>query len=263
MMPELFVHAQACLRADSVAEKLELTAAAGDMLGDPMLLLDEGVPVATVTTPGRPPRPRLVAPRDLPRRSLGSAQGHAALIHAVAHIEFNAIDLAWDAVQRFRGLPRQYYLDWAGVAVEEGRHFHLIHEHLRGLGYCYGDFEAHDGLWEMALKTAGDVLLRMALVPRLLEARGLDASPGMIRRLREAGDGAGAEILSVILHDEIGHVATGDRWFRYLCARRGHDPEPYFHALLNREGLLPRPGSLNRQARLQAGFSASELERLG
>jgi len=261
-MPELFSHAQRCLRADSIEAKLELTAAAGNILHAPGLLLDEAVPVLTMAMPGRPPRPRLVSPRDLPRRSLATPEGHAALIHAVAHIEFNAIDLAWDALQRFRGLPRRYYLDWAGVAMEEARHFSLIHQHLQGLGYRYGDFEAHNGLWEMAVKTVGDVLLRMALVPRLLEARGLDVTPGMMQRLRDTGDEAGAEALATILRDEIGHVAIGDRWFRYLCARQGRDPERHFHAILSREGLLPRPGSLNREARIKAGFSGSELDRL-
>jgi len=262
MMPELIAHAQRCLQAGSIVEKLALTTAAGVDLHDPGLLVDETVPVLNLAMPGRPTRPRLVPPRDLPRRSLASREGHAALIHAVAHIEFNAIDLAWDALQRFRGLPRRYYLDWAGVAMEEAHHFSLVHKHLQGLGYRYGDFEAHNGLWEMAVKTADDALLRMALVPRLLEARGLDVTPGMMQRLADAGDQAGAGILSIILRDEIGHVAIGDRWFRYLCARQGHDPEPHFHAILSREGLLPRAGSLNREARLLAGFSVTELDRL-
>ncbi len=261
-MVELFRHAQHCLTADTVGAKLGLTAEAMDFLANTALRLDDDVPVISVLQPGRPSRPRLVSPRALPRRSLATPEGHAALIHAVAHIEFNAINLAWDAVQRFRGLPRRYYLDWAGVAVEEARHFSLLHRHLNGLGYQYGDFEAHNGLWEMAIKTAGDVLLRMALVPRLLEARGLDVTPGMIRRLRDCGDDQGADILAIILNDEIGHVAIGNRWFRYLCSQQGLEPESQFHAILSREGLLPRPGSLNREARLQAGFSSAELDAL-
>jgi uncharacterized ferritin-like protein (DUF455 family) len=193
---------------------------------------------------------------------LNGREGLAALIHAIAHIEFSAINLAWDAVYRFRGMPRDYYDDWVRVAAEEAQHFRWLREHLRSLGYDYGDFEVHAGLWEMAEHTAHDPLIRMALVPRVLEARGLDATPQMIERLRAVGDESGVAILKVILSDEIGHVAAGSRWFRYLCIQRGLDPGPTFRELVMRYFKGHIKGPLNREARLQAGFSVQELADL-
>ncbi len=217
------------------------------------------VPIAA---PGRPAKPTLVAPRNLVRRRLGSPRGRAALIHAVAHIEFNAINLALDALYRFRDLPDAYYRDWLQVAAEEARHFLMLEARLGELGYQYGDFPAHDGLWAMAVDTAADVLLRMALVPRVLEARGLDVTPGMIRRLQAAGDDQTANILSIILHEEIGHVAIGTRWFREICTQRGLDSEASFKRLLSSHMPGATHGPLNTDARLQAGFTAIELESL-
>jgi uncharacterized ferritin-like protein (DUF455 family) len=212
--------------------------------------------------PGRPERPELVAPRRLEQRSAAAGQRHAALIHAIAHIEFNAINLALDAACRFPAMPGAFYADWLRVAAEEARHFALLREHLRSLGRDYGDFPAHDGLWQMARKTARDPLVRMALVPRVLEARGLDASPGMIARLRTAGDREGAAILEVILRDEVGHVAIGNRWFEHLCRERGLDPDPTFETLL-RAYDAPRPLlPLNAEARRRAGFSDDALRGL-
>ncbi len=180
----------------------------------------------------------------------------------MAHIEFNAVNLAWDAVYRFRGLPRGWYDDWVQVAAEEAGHFNLMRGRLQDLGFDYGDFCAHDGLWEMAQTTAFDPLVRMALVPRVLEARGLDVTPAMMERLRAAGDGATADCLAVILRDEIGHVAAGNRWFRYLCAERGLDPEPTWFALIDRHlrGEVRCP--LNLPDRRRAGFEDAELARL-
>ena len=212
--------------------------------------------------PGRPALPRLVPPRALHKRGLGTAAGRAALIHAIAHIEFNAINLAWDAVYRFRGLPREFCADWIRVAVEEANHFELLRGHLGQMGYDYGHFDAHDGLWEMAQKTAHDPLLRMALVPRVLEARGLDVTPGMIGRLRRHGEAAAAQTLELILEEEIGHVATGSRWYRYLCLQRGLDPAATFRDLL-REHMTGRlKGPFNQSARLAAGFDREELSLL-
>lgn len=208
---------------------------------------------------GIPPRPTLEPPERMPRRQLNGPENHAALIHALAHIEFNAINLALDAVQRFACLPADFYRDWLRVAAEEAYHFTLLRDHLRRLGRDYGDFPAHAGLWEMAEKTAHDPLARMALVPRLLEARGLDVTPDIQRKLRGYGDAAGADILNIILRDEIGHVAAGDRWFRYLCTQRGLEPEAAFLELLATPGV-PRPRRpFNEAARLAAGFSAAEL----
>ena len=208
---------------------------------------------------GRPERPELLPPRDMPRRQLNGRENHAALIHALAHIEFNAINLALDAVQRFTAMPPEFHGDWLQVAAEEAYHYTLLRDHLRSRGKEYGDFPAHDGLWEMALKTAHDPLARMALVPRLMEARGLDVTPDIQRKLRGYGDAAGAAILDIILRDEIGHVAAGDRWFRYLCRERGVEAEAAFRELLTTPGVpRPRP-PFNTAARLAAGFSAQEL----
>ena len=258
----LFKAAAACFVERDPARKAQATrqTAAGFQSGE--LSLDAPASPFMADEPGRPDRPVLVAPRDLPRRSLQDATGRAALIHAVAHIEFNAINLAWDAVLRFPGMPPDYYADWIRVADEEAYHFGLMRERLRMLGHDYGDFAAHDGLWGMALQTATDCLERMALVPRVMEARGLDVTPGMIERLRAAGDTESVERLTIILRDEVGHVAIGSRWFRYLCEERGLVPEQTYVALIERHlrGRIRCP--LNRAARLDAGFDAAELDRL-
>lgn len=211
---------------------------------------------------GFPSRPRLVPPGRVPRRGLGSAQGRAAFFHALAHIEFNAINLALDAVCRYPALPPAFYRDWIGVAVEEALHFDLLCAHLRTLGVAYGDFDAHAGLWELALDTAGDVLARMALVPRVMEARGLDVTPAMIERLRAAGDGGGIAILERIYHDEIGHVRLGTQWFRYACAQRGLEADATFLELIRTRMRSRLRGGMNRTARRAAGFSAHELDAL-
>ena len=212
--------------------------------------------------PGRPATPRLMSALQVPKRSPFTVEGRAALIHAIAHIEFNAINLALDAIWRFSDMPRAYYLDWLKVAAEEALHFNLLHEHLQSLGYRYGDFDAHDGLWTMAEKTAGDVLARMALVPRTLEARGLDATPPLQAKLARAGDHRAVEILAVILKDEIGHVEIGNRWYRHLCHERGLDPVAIYPGLVKKfEAPRLRP-PFNWEARGEAGFSPEELAYL-
>lgn len=211
---------------------------------------------------GRPDRPLLVPPRDLRRRRVHTIEGRASMWHAIAHIEFNAINLAWDAVYRFRDMPKEFYDDWVRVADEEAYHFELIRSHLQEIGYDYGAFPAHGGLWDMAGQTASDVMVRMALVPRVLEARGLDVTPGIMRRLTEAGDNRAEEILSVIFRDEVGHVAVGTRWFRYCCQQRQLDPESTFFALLEHYMKGELRGPFLRTARLAAGFTEDELERL-
>jgi uncharacterized ferritin-like protein (DUF455 family) len=209
--------------------------------------------------PGRPERPLLVPADQVPARSPFTPQGRAALLHAICHIEFNAINLALDALWRFPGLPEAFYRDWLQVAGEEALHFTLLREHLRSLGHDYGDFDAHDGLWQMAERTRDDVLARMALVPRTLEARGLDATPPIQAKLRKAGDQRAVEILDIVLHDEIGHVAIGNRWYRWLCAARALDPVDLYPTLVARYEAprLRRP--FNLQARQAAGFSPEEL----
>ena len=212
--------------------------------------------------PGRPALPRLVPPEQVPRRSPFTPAGRAALLHAICHIEFNAINLALDAVWRFPGLPEAFYRDWLQVAGEEALHFTLLREHLQTLGHDYGDFDAHDGLWQMAAATAGDLTARMALVPRTLEARGLDATPPIQAKLRRAGDLRAVEILDLILRDEVGHVAIGNRWYRWLCGRDGLDPEAHYAVLAQRHGAPRLKGPFNLEARQRAGFTAEELQHL-
>lgn len=218
--------------------------------------------VPPVKEPGRPQRPRLVSPGQLEQRRLSSARGRAALIHAVTHIEFNAINLALDAVYRFRAMPAAFYRDWLQVAVEEARHFAMLRRRLQELGNEYGDFPAHDGLWSMCRQTAHDPLLRMALVPRVLEARGLDVTPGMMQRLGSVGDRRTVALLEVILAEEQGHVAIGSRWYRHCCQQRGLEPESTFQDLLRRYMPGRVRGPFNRTARLEAGFSGREIDDL-
>lgn len=214
--------------------------------------------------PGRPALPRLVSPRELKHRAVTSVDGRAALLHALAHIEFNAINLALDALWRFDGLPAEYYDDWLKVAAEEAYHFSLLAAHLKTLGeaYHYGCFPAHDGLWEMARRTSGDWLARLALVPRTLEARGLDASPPIRAKLASAGDAAGAAILDIILRDEIGHVAIGNRWYRWGCERAGCDPIETYARLAIQYSAPRLRGPFNMEARRAAGFDDDELAAL-
>ena len=218
------------------------------------------VPAAAL--PGRPARPQLVAAKDVAARSPFTVAGRAALLHAVAHIEFNAINLALDAVWRFAGMPAVYYRDWTTVAAEEALHFSMLCEHLASLGCRYGDHVAHDGLWAMAERTAGDVTARMALVPRTLEARGLDATPPMQARLARAGDSRAVAILDVILRDEIGHVAIGNHWYRWLCERQGLEPVAHYAVLAQRYQAPRLRPPFNTAARQAAGFSAAEISAL-
>lgn len=262
-MKSLFDAARTCLDAATADAKPALTLELADAFRRGALAIDvDAPPPEPVRMPGRPAKPRLVHPRELPRRGFGSDEGRAAFIHAVAHIEFNAMDLAWDAVYRFRGLPPQFYADWVSVALDEARHFNLLRKRLQEMGRDYGDFDAHNGLWEMAEKTAHDGLARMALVPRVLEARGLDVTPGMIVKLRALGDHATVEILETILREEVAHVAAGSRWYRWYCERAGVEPRARFRELLREyaSGVLHKP--FNVEARLQAGFDADELESL-
>ncbi|MFQ5785028.1 MAG: ferritin-like domain-containing protein [Alphaproteobacteria bacterium] len=214
----------------------------------------------TPDRPARPARPELRPPREMPRRRAATTRAsRIALLHALAHIELNAVDLAWDIIARFahEDLPRAFYDDWVGVAAEEARHFGLLSGRLAALGAAYGDLPAHDGLWEAAEATADDLLAQLAVVPLVLEARGLDVTPAMIARLRAAGDDDSAAVLEVIYRDEIGHVAVGRRWFEYLCARRGLRPETTYHALVRArfKGALKPP--FNVAARDAAGFDTA------
>jgi uncharacterized ferritin-like protein (DUF455 family) len=212
--------------------------------------------------PGRPPRPELVSPLSVKHRSMRTIEGRAALIHALAHIEFNAINLALDAIWRFPGMPRDYYADWLKVAAEEALHFSLLSSHLQSQGFRYGDFPAHNSLWDMAEKTQEDILARIALVPRTLEARGLDASPPVRAKLAQAGDMAAAGILDIILRDEIGHVLIGNRWYGWLCAERKLEPLATYAMLAVRYKAPALRGPFNLDARRAAGFTELELAAL-
>lgn len=207
--------------------------------------------------PARPARPELMRPGDMPRRSKGGDKGRIALIHAIAHIELNAIDLGWDIITRFAApdLPNAFYDDWVQVAEDEAKHFDMLVGRLKQLGATYGDLPAHDALWEMAESTSDDILARLALVPMLMEARGLDTTPATVERLERTGDTATAAIMAKIGDDEISHVAAGVRWFEYVCAQRRIAPIPTFQALADARFTSPIRGPFNLQARDRAGMA--------
>jgi uncharacterized ferritin-like protein (DUF455 family) len=248
-----------CLLEPDPASKVTMTQALWTDWQAGQVAASEQAARSGIGLPGRPLKPALVSPLQVPRRRLGTKVGRAAMIHAITHIEFNAINLALDAAHRFAGMPINYYADWLRVAAEEAMHFDLLNQHLASLGHRYGDFAAHEGLWEMALKTTHDPLLRMALVPRVLEARGLDATPAITRKLQQIGDMRAVEILAIIERDEIGHVAVGSRWFAYLCAQRGLEPAATFRALLHEYEIPPPRLPINLEGRRQGGFSEAEL----
>ncbi len=206
--------------------------------------------------PGRPPKPLLLAPREMPRRSSGGLRGRIALLHALAHIELNAVDMTWDLVGRFvhEPMPRAFYDDWVQVGLEEAGHFDLLCGRLGELGAAYGDLPAHDGLWQSAAATGDSLIARIAVVPLVLEARGLDVTPSMIESLQRAGDVASAAVLAIIYRDEKRHVAFGAKWFRFMADRAGLAPEPTFHALVRRyfRGTVKPP--FNDKARAEAGL---------
>jgi uncharacterized ferritin-like protein (DUF455 family) len=214
------------------------------------------------TIPGKPDKPELVSPLRVKRRAMNTPDGRAILVHALAHIEFNAINLALDAIWRFAGMPGDYYADWLQVADEEALHFSLLTGHLQKQGYAYGDFPAHNSLWEMAAKTQHDILARIALVPRTMEARGLDATPQVRAKFAQAGDMAAADILDIILRDEIGHVAIGNLWFKWLCEQRGMEPVATYTRLAAEYQAPAMRGPFNLEARRAAGFSELELAAL-
>lgn len=212
--------------------------------------------------PGRPAKPDLVSPLEVGKRSMRTAEGRAALIHALAHIEFNAINLALDAIWRFANMPENYYRDWLKVAAEEAYHFSLLNTHLQTMGYVYGDFAGHNSLWEMADRTKDDALARMALVPRTMEARGLDASPPLRNKLAQIGDTEAANILDIILRDEIGHVTIGNHWYNWLCEQRGLEPISTYDSLARQYNAPKLRRPFNLEARRKAGFSEAELALL-
>ena len=246
------------LLAQNAVQKAELTLA---------LPLDLPVDCRAVIAdpsgiPGRPLQPVLVSHTSLKAKPLNTPEGRALLLHAVAHIELNAIDLALDVVWRFGGMPEDFYRDWMRIAKEEAKHFLLLQRHLVGMGFDYGPFPAHNSLWDMAERTKGDILARIGLVPRTMEARGLDASPGVKNKLVSAGDLAGSRILDIILEDEIGHVAAGNRWYRHICQERGLDPIATYRELIQQYDAPKLKSPYNLEARRLAGFDDEELNYL-
>jgi uncharacterized ferritin-like protein (DUF455 family) len=258
----LFDRAYDCMMMKHPAEKVRCVHEIHEKWSGRDLVLSTEIPVARVEIPGRPEKPELVHPRDVPKRGFNSESARTRLVHAIAHIEFNAINLALDAVYRFRDMPEQYYSDWLRVADEEALHFTLLNDYLGSKSASYGDYAAHNGLWEMAVKSDHDVLVRMALVPRVLEARGLDVTPGMIKKLQAAGDVALVDILEVIYRDEIGHVRIGSHWFNELCKQRSVSPHATFDRLLDEYMDNAVFGAFDERVREEAGFSRKEISDL-
>lgn len=212
--------------------------------------------------PGRPDKPELIKPQNVSRRNTHTEEGRAAMVHSFAHIEFNAINLAWDLICRFQDMPKEFYLDWTQVAGEEAKHFKLLRDYLNRRSYDYGSFPAHDGLWTIAEQTKHDILLRLAVVPRIMEARGLDVTPDLIERFRQAKDDDMVSILELILEEEIGHVMFGTKWYQFLCQRVGKDPEEKFMEIMSHYLPSSKTKKINKNARLQAGFSQTEINYL-
>jgi len=261
-MAELFQQLEAAILETEPSAKCDSSKALYQDWQNGELNYDPQSPILPLDDPGRPDAPLLVDPRKLERRSVATDAGRIRLLHAFAHIEFNAINIALDAVYRFRDLPPQYVGDWLLVASEEARHFQLLEQALRQRGSYYGAHPAHRGLWDMVCKTRHDSLHRMALVPRVMEARGLDVTPAMIKKFRQYDDLAAVAILEQIYRDEIGHVRIGNRWYRELCRQRGLDAEATFRDLIDQYMGGKLRGPFNWPARIEAGFEADELSAL-
>jgi uncharacterized ferritin-like protein (DUF455 family) len=263
VMGSIFEFAETCLYKNDIDEKLTLTHQAMKLAQDGLIGFASAEPILPIGTVKFPERPELLLPRQMPKRNLNTPEGVAAFFHAIAHVELVAIYLAWDLLYRFRGLPEQFYRDWLRVADEEAQHFTLIREHLRAMGIDYGDLPAHGGLWEHATDTADHLLARLALVPRCMEARGLDVTPALIEKFRQLNDEKSVNILTRILTDEVGHVELGSKWFRFFCAEQRLDAEKEYRRLLEQyyKGGKPK-GPFNRPLRTRAGFSEVELDWL-
>lgn len=251
-----------CLMEQDIDQKVSKLNQLQQSWSQDCFVFDPTETIIRIPEPGKPSLPILVDPKELPKRKLGSSEGQIALMHSIAHIEFNAINLALDAAYRFQSMPIQFYQDWIGVAGEEAYHFQMIREHLASLGAEYGDLPAHNGLWMTTYETDHDSLVRMALVPRTLEARGLDVTPPMIKKLRAIGDKRGVEILKILLQDEIGHVEVGTRWFRYLCQQRNLQPFNAFKSIIDQYFHGDLRGPFNYEARTSAGFCEQEIDWL-
>jgi uncharacterized ferritin-like protein (DUF455 family) len=262
-MKTVFEFAESCLHSPSIEEKLLLTHQAWQHWQSGLLSFNTNDPVLAITEAKFPDKPVLLPPRAMPNRKLTTVDGVVAFFHAIAHVEFIAVSLAWDLLYRFRGLPEQFYQDWLNVAYEEAQHFEMLHSHLQTMGVNYGDLPAHSGLWDHAVDTADDLLGRLAMVPRCMEARGLDVTPAIIAKFTAIGDNTSVTLLTRILTDEVGHVERGSYWFKFVCQQQGIEPEATYQALIRQyyRGGKPK-GPFNREMRLIAGFSDTELDWL-
>lgn len=261
-MNNIFDFAASCLFSGDLRQKLTATHLARQLLAENALSCADAGEVLPISQTRFPAKPECLPARDMPRRRLDTAAGKAAFFHALAHIEFVAIYLAWDIIYRFRGLPAEFYRDWLIIADEEAQHFSLLNAHLQDLGFAYGDLPAHRGLWLYAEETATDILARLAVVPRCMEARGLDVTPGMIDKLRALDDQAGVALLTRIYQDEIGHVERGSYWFQRLARERGCDAEQSYTELILKHVQGKPKGPFNREVRIIAGFTHNEIDWL-
>ncbi len=261
-MENIFSIAEYCLHHDDIERKIEITHHAWKLLESEQLSFESLDSVLSINIVKFPDKPELLKPRDMPRRRINSLSGKAAFFHALAHIEFVAIYLAWDIIYRFRGLPNKFYQDWLRVADEEAQHFTLINRYLLKMGMDYGDLPAHSGLWEHAEDTQSDILARLAIVPRCMEARGLDVTPQMIEKFKIKGDNESVLLLSRILKDELGHVKIGSYWFKTFCKQRGFNYEDKFKELITKFYSGKPKGPFNRELRIIAGFSNAEINWL-
>ncbi len=261
-MNNLYQQAQHCLLLSDPDEKMALTMELFAAWKNNSLEWSEGEAPNLNIDPGRPIRPTLISPAEVPKRGFGSETRRAALIHALTHIELTAVDLAWDTVYRYRDLPKEYYDDWINTAADETRHFLALRERLRTMGFDYGDFPAHNRLWQHAVDTADDLMDRMAIVHRVMEARALDVVPHTLERFRSIGDAETAAVLTEVANDETAHVGAGTRWFHFRCREEGVDPEhKFFQLVMKYIGHYPR-GPFNHDARRKAGFSENEMTLL-
>jgi uncharacterized ferritin-like protein (DUF455 family) len=261
-MNNLYDLAKNCFLTADPAEKVAATYEACSLWDGKQVEWTDGESPLLLNEPGRLDKPEIVMPRDLGKRKLTKEEGRASLIHSLAHIELTAINLAWDSVYRYRDMPLEYYQDWVQCAKEEAGHFILLRDRLRDMGYDYGSFPVHNELWKMAVSTADDLMDRMGIVHRAFEARALDVIPGTLKRFESMNDTAMTRALTIICNDEVGHVSSGSRWFRYRCEQKQLDPDQTFFTLLEKYLSKPLAGPFNTEARKRSGFTDAELEYL-
>ncbi|KZM40817.1 hypothetical protein OA92_02150 [Marinomonas sp. SBI22] len=261
-MQNLYQEAKSCFLAADPDDKIALTYQTCAAWQANKLSWREGAPIERLNEPGRLEKPEIVMPREIGKRKLKKEAGRAALIHALAHIELTAVNLAWDSIYRYRDMPKDYYQDWVQCAQEEAEHFSLLRERLREMGYDYGSFPAHNELWKMAVTTADDLTDRMAIVHRVFEARALDVIPGTLKKFEAQNDKQMVKVLTKICNEEVGHVSSGTRWFRYRCEQAKLNPDTHFIHLIEKYMKQPLSGPFNHEARLASGFSQNELNYL-